>query len=77
MTIQQNKDIHEEDELRVELLNRINAVPSVQIEPSRIAGYPKIPFAALKPNGHLDQFLEAFEWVISTVENNADSVSLE
>ena len=71
MTIQQNKDIHEEDELRVELLNRINAVPSVQIEPSRIVGSPKISFAALNPYGHLDQFLEAVEWVISTVEKNA------
>ena len=66
-----NRTLFEEDEPRLELLNRINAVPSVQIEPSRIAGYPKIPFAALKPNGHLDQFLEAFEWVISIVENNA------
>lgn len=70
-----NMPLFEEDGLRLELLNRINAVPSVQIEPSRIAGYPKISFAALKPNGHLDQFLEAFEWVISTVENNAGASS--
>ena len=66
-----NRTLFEEDEPRLELLNRINDVPSVQIEPSRIAGYPKIPFAALKPNGHLDQFLEACEWVISIVENDA------
>ena len=63
-----NRRLFEEDQPRLELLNRINVVPSVQIAPSRIAGYPKISFEALKPNGHLDQFLEAFDWVILIAE---------
>ena len=63
----------ESDESRLELLRRLNNIPSVQIEEGRIAGYPKIPFTALEPTGHIDQFLEAFEWVISVVESDINA----
>jgi len=46
----------ESDASRLELLHRLNGIPSVQIEEGRITGYPKIPFAALEPTGHIDQF---------------------
>ena len=63
----------ESDASRLELLHRLNGIPSVQIEEGRITGYPKIPFAALEPTGHIDQFLEAFEWVISVAESDINA----
>ena len=51
-----------------ELLLRLNDIPSVQIEPTSLAGYPNIPFAALRPKDSLEEFFEAKEWVISVVE---------
>ena len=63
----------ESDESRLELLRRLNNIPSVQIGEGRIAGYPKISFTALEPTGHIDQFLEAFEWVISVVESDINA----
>lgn len=65
-----NRKHFEGEESRLELLRRLNAIPSVQIEPRSISGYPNIPFAALRPNGNLQKFLEAMEWVISVVEND-------
>jgi hypothetical protein len=46
-------------------------VPTIQIEASRITGFPKIPFAVLRPDGNLDKFLETIEWVLSIIENDA------
>ena len=48
---------------------RLNEIPSVQIEASRVTGYPKIPFTALRPEGHLEKFLEAIEWAIKVIES--------
>ena len=58
----------EGEEYRLELLRRLNQIPSVEIEPKSITGYPNIPFASLRPGGNLEMFFEAMEWVISMVE---------
>jgi len=67
----QSRKTFEDEQSRLEILRRLNDVPSIQIEPSRVTGYPKIPFAALRPGGHLEKFLETIEWVITVIENDA------
>ncbi len=55
------------------MLRRLNDIPPVQIEESRITGHPKITFAALRLDGHLDKFLETVEWMIAVAESDASS----
>lgn len=59
----------ESDESRLELLERLNNIPSVQIEPNRIAGYPKIAFSTLREGNNLDRYLEVMDWAIGVLEN--------
>lgn len=71
----QRRTAFEDEQRRLELLRRLNEIPSVQIEVSRVTGLPKIPFAALQPEGHLDKFLEAIEWAIKVIETDPGSPS--
>jgi len=56
------------EERRREFLDRLNEIPSVHIEESRISGYPKIPFSALRTDGDIDTFLEVIDWAIGVIE---------
>ena len=61
--------LFEMEKNRLELLRRLNEIPAVQIDPGRINGFPKIPFAALKQQDQQDQFLEAIEWAINLIRS--------
>ena len=51
----------ESEQSRLELLRRLNEIPSVQIDPIRITGNPKIPFATLRTDDNLEKFLEVID----------------
>lgn len=59
------------DEKRLELLARLNAIPSISWPEDVIARRPSIPFSALTNEGALQQFFAAFEWMISEIQSSA------
>jgi hypothetical protein len=63
------------EESRLNLLNLINEMNSVQISPEGIEGYPKIQFAELKSEQELDKFFEAMIWAHAQIagESNLSS----
>jgi hypothetical protein len=60
-------------ERRVELQQRLNAIPGVTIPDSSLAKRPSIPLAALHDDARLKAFTEAMDWAFAqaTMANNA------
>ena len=56
------------DENRLEFIRRLNSIPSVQIDESRISGYPKIRFPQLQSDADVDSFLATIDWAIEVIE---------
>ena len=58
------------EEKRLELLRRLNTIPLVQINESRITGFPKFPLNAIMDENSLTKFFEVFNWVITTIKDD-------
>jgi hypothetical protein len=56
------------EQLRIELLERLNAVPGVSIARDRITTYPSFLITALADQNSLNLFLSAFDWFIEQVK---------
>jgi hypothetical protein len=56
------------EERRLELLHRLNAVPGVNIPPSKIALFPSIQLVQLIPPAALDQFIAVLDWAMQTIK---------
>ena len=67
--LMQRSSQFEADQNRIELQRRLNDIPPIQVE--SITGYQNFPIAALRPKGNIDNFLEVFECVVSTIEEGA------
>ena len=52
---------------RLELFDRLNAIPSVELPIDAITGRPRIRLSVLSDGRALAQFLEAFDWVIDDI----------
>jgi hypothetical protein len=57
-------------DLRKEFQRRLNAIPGVNIPDDRLNKRPAIPFAALRPEPVLQQFLDALNWVLTVVRDD-------
>ena len=61
---------------RRELLDRLNVIPDVTLDPKRIAKYPSLPFVALRDEQALLTFFQAFEWAIATIQDSTTQTEL-
>ncbi|MDQ2805602.1 MAG: DUF262 domain-containing protein [Chloroflexota bacterium] len=53
---------------RLELLNRLNTVPSITISVARISGCPSFPLSALRDPASLQHFLQTLDWAIEQIK---------
>jgi hypothetical protein len=62
------KQPFDSEEKRLELLNRLNAIPGVSISQEGIERYPSFRLSALKNRKHLNEFLNILDWMISEIK---------
>lgn len=53
---------------RLELLDRLNAIPGVSISPSKIAQRPSIALAKLRAESALDHFIATLDWAWQEIQ---------
>jgi len=63
-----NKPPFSDESLRRQLLEKINSIPGVKFEESRINGRPSFPIKLLVNKDSLQKFKDTFEWVFSVME---------
>jgi len=63
-----NKLPFSDEALRRQLLEKINSIPGVNIEETRINGKPSFPIKLLVNKDSLQKFKDTFEWVFSVME---------
>jgi len=63
-----NKLPFSDESLRRQLLEKINLIPGVKIEETRINGKPSFPIKLLVNKDSLQKFKDTFEWVFSVME---------
>ena len=56
-----------DESVRRELLQRLNAVPGVQLPLDSFNRRPSVPFQSLRPEESRQQFLSVFEWAITLI----------
>ena len=64
----QNRPEFESEEKRLELLDRLNSIPQVNISRSAIDRYPSIPLKIFGDENQLKQFFSVYEWFISEIK---------
>ena len=57
----------DDDHLRLELVDRLNRIPGVDIPPERAAGIPTIPMSTFVDDEKLNAFLDVFDWVVQVI----------
>lgn len=55
------------DEQRLKFLERVNAIPGMNISPDRISGYPSFPLNILKEPQAFDQYIHALDYFIEEI----------
>jgi hypothetical protein len=60
----------QDEGLRRELLNKLNAIPGVQITIDSLEGRPSIPLSILRESSSLQRFLSAFDWFCDRIRTN-------
>lgn len=55
---------------RLELLNKLNQIPGVNIPPDGINRRPSFSLSALAKNDGLDQFLSIYDWVVEEIQSS-------
>jgi hypothetical protein len=68
-----NKPPFDDDKKRLELLNRLNAIPQLNIPEDSINRYPSILISALNNPDKLKQFTDTFSWYIEEIKNYVDN----
>jgi len=59
-----NRDAFKDEELRKELLSRLNSIPGVKLPEDAITKRPSIPLERLAKENAMNIFKETYEWVI-------------
>lgn len=62
----------DDDRMRIELIERLNQIPGINIPPERATGIPTIPMSVFVDGRILDAFLEVFDWVVKVVHAGVD-----
>ena len=57
-----------DDELRLELLNKFNQIKDINIPPHRLAGRPNFPLNTLKDDESMEIFLDTLEWIVKKIK---------
>jgi len=52
---------------RLELLGRLNTIPSIELPADSVGRLPRFPLSAFSDAESLDQFLTTFDWVIDEI----------
>lgn len=65
-----NREPFDNEMKRLELLQRVNAIPGVDISTERISGYATLPISALEDEASLEQFLNAMQWLIGEIRRS-------
>lgn len=63
-----NTPYFKDDNNRLELLNRLNAIDGINLPKESIDKYPKFDSSALNDSKLLDAFITVLEWVLSKIE---------
>lgn len=58
------------EELRLELLNKLNQIEGVNIPVNRLGGRPNFPLNALKDEESMDTFIRILEWVVNKIKES-------
>ena len=66
--LMQNRPPFDSETKRMELLQRLKAIPSVAIPDDTITKYPSIALSVLKNEVAFEQFIEAFDWMIQQIK---------
>jgi hypothetical protein len=66
----QRKPPFDLDTLRVEKLDRLNAIPGVSLAPESVSKRPSILLEALSEDGRIELLLGVYDWVLEQVRNS-------
>lgn len=56
--------------LRVEKLNRLNAIPGISLGPESVSKRPSISLETLLEDGRIESLLGVYEWVLEQIRNS-------
>ncbi len=59
-----------DEELRMEVLNRLNQIEGIDIAANRIGGRPYFPLNVLKDENSMQMFIETLEWVVDKIKES-------
>jgi len=65
-----NNPPFDDEEKRKALLERLNAIPSVDISSDAVTKRPSIPLQVLRSEQAIKQFIAAFDWVIEQIDQD-------
>jgi hypothetical protein len=63
----QRKPPFDSEPLRIEKLNRLNAIPGVSLAPESVSKRPSISLEALGKEGRIESLLAVYEWVLEQI----------
>lgn len=69
----QNAPGFDADELRREMVRKLNRIPGVNFPPDKIVGAPSFPMSLLLPPESLNLFLDTLDWFFTTVRKNLET----
>ena len=67
----QTRPVFDEADKRLELLNRLNTIPSFNLPPDSINRYPGVELSLLKEDSAINQFTSIFDWVIEEIKSQS------
>jgi len=70
-----NRAPFRDEGLRVELLQRLNEIPGVEIGAERIGGKPRIELARLEEPDARRSFLATLDWIAGTIRSGAEGAA--
>jgi hypothetical protein len=65
----QRKPPFDSEPLRVEKLNRLNAIPGITLAPESVSKRPSIALEALGEGGRIESLLGVYAWVLDQIQN--------
>ncbi|MBK7691370.1 MAG: hypothetical protein IPJ31_09705 [Bacteroidetes bacterium] len=57
-----NRPVFDQEDKRLELLNKLNTIPGVAIPQERVSARPNFPLAVLNTETELQKFMDIFDW---------------
>ena len=58
------------EELRMEFLNRLNQIEGIDIDANRIGGRPHFPLIVLQDDKSMQMFIETLQWVVDKIKES-------